>query len=233
MPLIKHIKVGPALSGYDYRRRTELLQGDYIRHVANGTCSSIRTLGLAKDSRPSMIVFNTLKSLAEEGVEVGDEAFEAYNSSQDLLALKLSQLFEKTREVGVTPKKAKTTPLLATDYKSAHAIYADDRTVWFPKTALVMGAEIVILLRTCNIDEQEMTESNSLAMGMAMKDLSYLFPELEEYVQYLKNKASQDKAVSHAFRYLMTLIRPQDMLEQEARERAERYKDVRNFGTWG
>lgn len=233
MPLIKHIKVDPMLSGYDYRRREELLRGDFIRHVSNGTCSSIRTLELVKNSKPSMVIFNTLKSLAEDEVEVGDEAFAAYMQAQDLLANQMSRLFEKTRNVGAVPKKACVTPFIGTDYKQSHVFYVNETWAWFPKTAVMMGAEIVILFRVCSVSETEMNEANSFALGIAMKDLDFVFPELDEYVTFLKNKASKDEAVAHAFRYLMQLICPRETAAQEIRERAERYKDVRNFGTWG
>lgn len=233
MPLIKHIKVDPLLNGYDYRRRNELLNGDYIRHVVNGSVMSIRTLGLSKNNAPSMVIFNTLQSLAEEGVAVGHAAVDAYAHANDILGVHTTQMFKRACNVGVAPKHARTQPFLATDYKNAVVAYPNDEYAWFPQTMLTMGAELVVLLRVCKSDEVEMTEHNSFALGMALKDLGAIFPELEEYVSYLKNKASQDEPVAHAFRHLMTLIRPQEMAAQEARERAERYKDVRSFGTWG
>lgn len=232
MPLIKTI-TNRLDAGYDYRRREELLRSDLIRVVVNGMQQSIRASGLGR--RPELIITNTLQQLAEDGVVIDSDICAAYAESQRLLCLQMSKLFAKAASVGVSPGQHKSPAMsvVATDYTQTRTIPIEPGWAWFPVSAYVTGAEITVLLRICSGTEIELALYNSAVMGMTLKDLDRLFPELAEYVSYIENKASEDPSVSHAFRHLMQLLCPAEAARHEAIERAERYKGVNSFGAWG
>lgn len=234
MPLIRTAKLAIGLQGNEHRRRLELQNLDVIRHYSGGMECSIRSLGLGK--RAGLVIRESLLALAEEGVDITLETEDAYKHAMNMLCVTMTQLFGKANTVSVAPSKDYGRTMLATDYKMVHGFPVSPDYTWFPMAAEIIGAEIVILFRVASLSQLPesglVNDQNSLALGIAEKDLSSYFPELATYVSRFKSIASDDSAVSAAFRDLMQRLQPKAVAEREVQERIERYKNVQSFGTW-
>ena len=231
MPLIKQAKLADHMNGVDMRRRDDLFRQDYLRMMAGGMDISMRGSQL---KNKNMVVWNTIKSLAEEGVEVGQEMFDLFVRSYQLLSEEMSQMFWRARAIGVAPKEPRSLRLIGQDTRGDRVIEIEPGTAWFPVGAIYKDHTVVILFRVWKISsETEVDEFNSCVIGIAMNDLGDYFPELSSYVERIRLKASEVDQVKDSFAVLMRLLRPEWAREAEMAERAKRYSEVKTFGAWG
>lgn len=230
MPLIRNAKLSDALHGVDFRRRDELARKDYIRTFRGGMDVSLRTL-----SRPQMAVFNALQELAEDEIILGDDHLAAFVNSQTALCVEMSKMFWKTRSVGVAPSARGGRNWWGLPCSGeGRELFIEPGTVWYPVCAAFMAYEIVVLFRVWQqCEDTVIDEFNSTTIGITVKDLGSVFPELETYVRHIQNKASEMETVKDSLKTLIRWLRPREAGQQEAIERAARYQDVEHFGSWG
>lgn len=231
MPLIKQAKLADHMYGVDTRRRDDLFRLDYLRMMSGGMDISMRGSQL---KNKNLVVWNTIKSLAEEGVEIDREMFDLFVRSYQLLCEEMSQMFWRARSIGVAPKERRPLRLIGRDTRGDQVIDIEPGTAWFPVGAIYKDHTVVILFRVWKMNsDAEVDEFNSCVIGIAMNDLADYFPELGSYVERIRLKASEVEQVKDSFAVLMRLLRPEWAREAEMAERAKRYSEVKTFGVWG